>query len=76
LKPLLEQGVRTKALFEEKGKIADLQKALRKRGFDVSIPTGMRNITCTALRFRNRMGEMRSAARSIGIWLPRWSIAN
>jgi DNA gyrase subunit B len=35
LKPLLEQGVRNKALFEEKGKIADLQKVLRKRGFEV-----------------------------------------
>ena len=35
LKPLLEQGVRNKALFEEKGKIADLQKHLRKSGFEV-----------------------------------------
>ena len=30
LKPLLEQGVRNKAIFEEKGKIADLQKCLQK----------------------------------------------
>jgi DNA gyrase subunit B len=35
LKPLLEQGVRNKALFEEKGKIANLQKHLRKSGFEV-----------------------------------------
>ena len=35
LKLLLEQGVRNKAIFEEKGKIADLQKCLQKRGFEV-----------------------------------------
>ena len=35
LKPLLEQGVRNRALFEEKGKIADLQKHLRKGGLEV-----------------------------------------
>ena len=35
LKTLLEEGVRNKALFEEKGKVADLQKRLRKRGFEV-----------------------------------------
>lgn len=35
LKALLEEGVRNKALFEEKGKVADLQKRLRKRGFEV-----------------------------------------
>jgi len=32
---LLEQGVRNKATFEEKGKVADLQKRLRKNGFEV-----------------------------------------
>ncbi len=32
---LLENGVRSKATFEEKGTIADLQKRLRKRGFEV-----------------------------------------
>ena len=32
---LLENGVRNKATFEEKGKIADLQKQLRKSGFEV-----------------------------------------
>jgi len=35
LKALLEEGLRNKALFEEKGKVADLQKRLRKRGFEV-----------------------------------------
>ena len=35
LRILLEQGVRKKAVFEEKGKIADLQKRLKKRGFEV-----------------------------------------
>ena len=35
LKPLLEQGVRNKVLFEDKGKIADLQNRLRKSGFEV-----------------------------------------
>ena len=32
---LLEQEVRSKATFEEKGKIADLQKRLRKLGFEI-----------------------------------------
>ncbi len=32
---LLEQEVKSKAIFEEKGKIADLQKRLRKIGFEV-----------------------------------------
>jgi len=32
---LIEQEVRSKATFEEKGKIADLQKRLRKIGFEV-----------------------------------------
>jgi len=32
---LMEQEVRSKATFEEKGKIADLQKRLRKIGFEV-----------------------------------------
>jgi DNA gyrase subunit B len=32
---LLENGVRNKSTFEEKGKIADLQKRLRKGGFEV-----------------------------------------
>jgi DNA gyrase subunit B len=32
---LLENGVRNKSTFEEKGKIADLQKRLRKSGFEV-----------------------------------------
>jgi DNA gyrase subunit B len=32
---LLENGVRNKSTFEEKGKIADLQKQLRKSGFEV-----------------------------------------
>jgi DNA gyrase subunit B len=35
LKFLLEQGVRNKSTFEEKGKMADLQKRLRKSGFEV-----------------------------------------
>ncbi len=35
IKFLLEQGVRNKSTFEEKGKIGDLQKRLRKRGFEV-----------------------------------------
>ncbi len=33
---LLENGVRNKSTFEEKGKIGDLQKRLRKSGFEVS----------------------------------------
>jgi DNA gyrase subunit B len=32
---LLENGIRNKSTFEEKGKIADLQKRLRKSGFEV-----------------------------------------
>ncbi len=32
---LLENGVRNKSTFEEKGKMADLQKRLRKSGFEV-----------------------------------------
>lgn len=32
---LLKQGVKTQSIFEEKGKIADLQKRLRKNGFEV-----------------------------------------
>ena len=32
---LLENGVRNKSTFEEKGRIADLQKRLRKSGFEV-----------------------------------------
>ncbi|MBM4347907.1 MAG: DNA gyrase subunit B, partial [Deltaproteobacteria bacterium] len=32
---LIEQGVRSKTTFEEKGKVADLQKRLRKVGFEV-----------------------------------------
>jgi DNA gyrase subunit B len=32
---LLENGIRSKSTFEEKGKIADLQKRLRKKGFEV-----------------------------------------
>jgi DNA gyrase subunit B len=32
---LLENGVRNKSTFEEKGKMADLQKRLRKNGFEV-----------------------------------------
>jgi DNA gyrase subunit B len=35
IKFLLENGVRNKSTFEEKGKVADLQKRLRKSGFDV-----------------------------------------
>jgi len=35
LKFLLEHGVRNKSTFEEKGKMADLQKRLRKSGFEV-----------------------------------------
>src|SRR5512139_3565239 len=35
LKFFLEHGVRSKSTFEEKGKIADLQKRLRKSGFEV-----------------------------------------
>ena len=35
LRILLEQGVRNKSTFEEKGGIADLQKRLRKSGFEV-----------------------------------------
>ncbi|HXX33476.1 MAG TPA: DNA topoisomerase (ATP-hydrolyzing) subunit B [Thermodesulfobacteriota bacterium] len=35
LKILLEEGVRTKAVFEEKGKVAHLQKRLQKAGFEV-----------------------------------------
>jgi DNA gyrase subunit B len=35
IKFLLENGVRNKSTFEEKGKIADLQKRLRKSGFEV-----------------------------------------
>jgi DNA gyrase subunit B len=35
LKFLLENEVRNKATFEEKGKVADLQKRLRKSGFEV-----------------------------------------
>jgi DNA gyrase subunit B len=35
LRFLLEHGVRNKATFEEKGKMADLQKRLRKGGFEV-----------------------------------------
>ena len=35
LRILLDQGVRTKAVFEEKGKLADLQKGLKKGGFEV-----------------------------------------
>ena len=30
LRVLLEEGVRTKAVFEEKGKLADLQKTVAK----------------------------------------------
>jgi DNA gyrase subunit B len=32
---LLENGIRSKATFEEKGKVTDLQKRLRKSGFEV-----------------------------------------
>jgi DNA gyrase subunit B len=32
---LLEKGIRSRSTFEEKGKIADLQKQLRKHGFEV-----------------------------------------
>jgi len=32
---LLENGVRSKSTFEEKGKVADLQKRLRKSGFEI-----------------------------------------
>jgi DNA gyrase subunit B len=32
---LLENGIRSKSTFDEKGRIADLQKRLRKRGFEV-----------------------------------------
>jgi DNA gyrase subunit B len=32
---LLENGIRSKSTFEDKGKIADLQKRLRKSGFEV-----------------------------------------
>ncbi|HSB03672.1 MAG TPA: DNA topoisomerase (ATP-hydrolyzing) subunit B [Thermodesulfobacteriota bacterium] len=35
LRILLEQGIRNKSTFEEKGSIADLQKRLRKGGFEV-----------------------------------------
>jgi DNA gyrase subunit B len=35
IKFLLENGVRNKSTFEEKGKTADLQKRLRKSGFEV-----------------------------------------
>jgi DNA gyrase subunit B len=35
LKILLENGIRTKATFEQKGPIADLQKQLRKSAFEV-----------------------------------------
>ena len=35
IKFLLEKGVRNKSMFEEKGKIADLQKRLTKSGFEV-----------------------------------------
>jgi len=35
---LLKNGIRNKSTFEEKGKIADLQKRLRKEGFEVSDP--------------------------------------
>ena len=36
LKVLLEEGVRNKTVFEEKGRIADLQRRLQKSGFGVS----------------------------------------
>ena len=32
---LLEQGIRNKSIFEEKGKIVDLQKRLKKNGFEI-----------------------------------------
>jgi DNA gyrase subunit B len=32
---LLETGIRSKSVFEEKGKVTDLQKRLRKNGFEV-----------------------------------------
>lgn len=35
IKFLLENGIRSKTTFEEKAKIADLQKRLRKKGFEV-----------------------------------------
>jgi DNA gyrase subunit B len=35
LTALLENGIRNKATFEEKGKVMDLQKRLRKSGFEV-----------------------------------------
>jgi DNA gyrase subunit B len=35
LRVLLDQGVRTKVVFEEKGKLGDLQKCLKKEGFEV-----------------------------------------
>jgi DNA gyrase subunit B len=35
LRVLLDQGVRTKAVFEEKGRLADLQMCLKKGGFEV-----------------------------------------
>ena len=35
IKFLLENGVRNKSTFEEKGKVGDLQKRLRKSGFEV-----------------------------------------
>ncbi len=35
IKFLLENGVRSKSTFEEKGKVADLQKRLRKSGFEI-----------------------------------------
>ena len=35
LNALLEQGIRNKSTFEDKGKVVDLQKRLRKNGFEV-----------------------------------------
>ena len=72
---LLENGVRNKSTFEEKGKIADLQKRLRKSGFEVfDLVPGMKSTTSSVLKFKNRMEKI-CEAESIGISSPPLNIA-
>ncbi len=62
LRVLLDQGVRTKAVFEEKGKLADLQKFLKKGGFEVFDPhwDEEHNLFGFEIQESNERGERRS----------------
>jgi DNA gyrase subunit B len=62
LRILLDQGVRTKAVFEEKGKLADLQKGLKKGGFEVfdTYWDEEHNLFGFEIQASNERGERRS----------------